>query len=175
MSNVLVIHPNDRSTDFLKLVYKDKNYDIINSCEILGDELKEIIKKYDKIIMVGHGTSMGLLNPKKGGYIIDNSFADLLRTKETISIWCFSNMYFERNDIIGFHTGMIISEVVEELYMLGHCPLDKKEILKNMEFMSNCFNKCIDKSPEEIKEYMLKHYVGNDEVTQFNRKNMIVI
>ena len=35
MSKVLVIHPSDRSTDFLKLIYEDKDYDVINDCDIV--------------------------------------------------------------------------------------------------------------------------------------------
>ena len=30
MSNVLVVHPDDRSTDFLKLIYDGKGYDVVN-------------------------------------------------------------------------------------------------------------------------------------------------
>ena len=64
MSNVLVIHPSDRSTDFLKKVYEGKGYDVINDCRISDFDLLYEIIHHDKIIMMGHGTPGGLINPE---------------------------------------------------------------------------------------------------------------
>lgn len=125
--------------------------------------------------MLGHGTNCGLLNPKLGGYIIDDSFASILKEKETISIWCNSDQYFKRNNIKGFHTGMIISETYEALFVLGKMPLTKEETLENMMAFSNIVNKCIEKSPNEMKDYILANYNFSDEVTRFNKENIIVI
>ena len=172
----LVVHPSDCSTDFLKLIYKDKpGWTIINDCLINKEELKNQIKNHDRILMMGHGTGYGLLNPKLGGYIIDDSFVAILKEKETISIWCNSDQYFRRNNIKGFHTGMIISETSEALFVLGKMPLSKEETLENMISFSNILNKCIEKSPNDMKDYILDKYSFNDEVTQYNRKNIIVI
>jgi len=179
MSNTLVIHLDDRSTDFLKLIYKDKGYDVLNDGSMSDGELREEIKNHDKIIMMGHGLPGGLINPNRrlgsNLFFINDSHADLLREKETISIWCFSDEYFKRNNIPGFHTKMIISETGEEFYMLGHIPLDKEEILDNMKFMSEKFSECIELKPEEIKDYMIKNYNRNDEVSEFNRRSMEVV
>ena len=172
---VLVIHPQDKSTDFLKIIYEDKDYDVINDCNINKQELKEIIKKYDKIIMMGHGTPYGLINPKRGGYIIDSSFVDILKTKETISIWCNSQYFFERYNMKGFHTGMIISEVAEAQFVLEETPLNKEETLANMIAFSDIVRDCIEKTPNEMKYYILEHYNFKDKVTQYNRENIIVL
>lgn len=188
MSNVLVIHPDDRSTDFLKLIYDGKGYDVINFKDAFkGDALKnhpdecrefvrEQIRLHDKIIMLGHGTPNGLLNPRVGGYIVDDSFADMLRDKEVVSIWCYSDMFFKRNNIFNkqFHTGMIISEVLEQLLMLERVYLDYNQQLENMELFGKVVGECIEESPEKMKEYILSHYVGDDPVTKFNRKNILV-
>ena len=184
MSNVLVIHPNDRSTDFLKLIYDGKGYDVVNfSIEELKshpswckDYAMEMIEKHDKIILLGHGTPGGLLNPRVGGYIVDDSFADILKEKEVVSIWCYSDMFFKGNNIFNnqFHTGMIISEVLEQLMVLGRVYLNYEEQLKNMELFGRVVGECIEKSPEEMKEHILKYYVGEDPVTQFNRKSILV-
>ena len=188
MSNVLVVHPDDRSTDFLKLIYDGKGYDVVNFKDAFkGDALKfhpeeckefvrEQIRLHDKIIMLGHGTPNGLLNPRLGGYIVDDSFVDMLRDKECVSIWCYSDMFFRQNNIFRneFHTGMIISETLEQLMMLGRVYLDHEEQLKNMELFGRVVGECIEKSPEEMKEYVLKYYVGDDPVTKFNRKNILV-
>lgn len=126
MSKTLVIHPYDPSTVMLNYVYEGYDYDVIN--DTLGmkpDELRRQIENHDRIIMLGHGTSNGLLNTGFRGYVIDDSFADLLRSKETISVWCHSDAYFRKHQIPGFHTGMIISETGEEWYVLGKCPLNE--------------------------------------------------
>ena len=103
-----------------------------------------------------------------------DSFADLLRTKETASIWCNSDKFFKRNNIGGFHTGMIISECSEEWYVLGKCPLNKQEIYDNMIEFSEICAVALDMEPAAGRNYVLKHYDHEDPVTQFNRKNIIV-
>lgn len=175
MSNTLVIHPSDWSTDFLSLIYEDKDYDVISDCTISDHDLRAAIEAHDRIIMMGHGCNLGLFNPRKGGLIINDSHADLLRTKETVSIWCFSDQFFRRHNIPGFHTGMIISEVSEEFYMLGYAPLDEDDILSNMEHFASIINDCIDSSPEFMKKYILSRYNDDDPVTEFNRENIIII
>lgn len=179
----LVIHPNDRSTDFLKIIYEDKDYDVLTdfrNCLSIGGKqrLLKTIEQYDRIIMMGHGTPSGLLNVFDGrfmGYVIDDMFAKVLAKKETISIWCNSDRYFVRNKIKGFHTGMIISEVREAAYVLGETPLDKEQTLNNMIAFSTIVRDCIEKTPNEMKDYILEHYNFKDKVTQYNRKNIIVL
>ena len=174
MSKVLVIHLKDKSTDFLKLIYKDKDYDVINEFKCQA-QLRTAIESHDKIIMMGHGLPSGLINPKGFGLAIDYSFADLLRKKETISIWCWSDQFFRNNDIKGFHTGMIISECVEQKYALGKVYLDKEKQLANMEKFATIVGECIEQTPLEMQKYILEHYNDNDRVTQYNRKNIIVL
>ena len=101
MSNVLVIHPDDRSTDMLKAVYEGKGYDVINDGSISQEDLIKAIEEHDTIIMLGHGTPDGLLavDKKLGfiGYLIHDGHADLLKTKKTYSMWCYSDEFFERH------------------------------------------------------------------------------
>lgn len=177
MKKTLVIHPDDRSTDFLKLIYENhlKDWTIINDCYITKYELKKLIKDHDRIIMMGHGTPGGLLNPKKWNYLIDDTFAPLLKEKETISIWCHSDQYFRKHQIKGFHTGMIISEVREADYVLHKTPLDEEQTLNNMIDFARIINQCIDNPPLEMKDYILRNYTFKDDVTQFNRGNIIVL
>ena len=93
MNKILVIHPDDRSTDCLKLIYKDRtDMDVINDFRNISEkELINIISKYDKIIMLGHGTPGGLFDVQKGGYLINSNFVPVLKEKETISISCHSD------------------------------------------------------------------------------------
>lgn len=186
MSDTLVIHPYDKSTIMLEYVYKDLGFDVIRDPNLSKQTLIDEIKKHKRIIMLGHGTPHGLIHPELMRYfrvvtpgarpiIIDDSFADLLREKETISMWCYSDEYFKRNHIKGFHTGMIISEVSEAYYMLGYSPLNERELFENMIKLSKCLHDSIDKSAEEMRDYILTHYDGQDDISKFNRRNITVL
>ncbi len=187
MSDTLVIHPYDTSTEMLKYVYENRvpAFDICRDPNISKSDLASLIKIYENIIILGHGTGAGLAYPcavherrpsPNGGYfMIDDSFASLLREKKTISMWCYSDLYFKRNHIKGFHTGMIISERAEAELVMGKCPLSDKELYDNMVSLSKALSECLDKSPEEMREYILAHYNGTDPISEFNRKNIIVL
>jgi hypothetical protein len=75
----------------------------------------------------------------------------------------------------GLHTGMIVSEVGEEMYIFKKVILDEEEMAKNMELFCGAFAKYIDLEPEEMKVKVLEEYVGDDEVTLFNRTNIRVL
>jgi hypothetical protein len=171
----LVIHPADSSTDMLKIIYKDRGFTVVDDGHIEEPVLMNMISEHDRIIMLGHGTPSGLLNPQAGGYLIDYYFAKILKEKETISIWCNSDQFFRKYGIKGFHTGMIISEVYEARAVLGKEPLNEEETLNNMIFFSEVVRDCLDMPPQQMKDYILKFYNAPDEVTQYNRKNIIVL
>ena len=57
----LVIHPKDRTTDFLKPIYHGRNDVTVLTGGCSKDEVNEAIDKHDHIIMLGHGTPQGLL------------------------------------------------------------------------------------------------------------------
>ncbi len=179
----LVIHPSDPSTDMLKHVYMGKDYTVIQNPNVSPEALRQAIIAHDRIIMLGHGVPQGLIDPnvmtRRGGhsrwYLIDDSFGKLLKTKDTVSIWCYSDQYFLRHGIKGFHTGMIISEVKEAQYVLGHSPLTEDALWKNMVTFSKLLGECIELDAHGMQEYMLTHYVGDDAITQFNRENLLVL
>jgi len=160
----------------LSIVYRNKpDWTVCRDNGISKNALIKLIQNHNRIIMLGHGTPFGLINSACSGYLIDDSYANLLRTKECVSIWCYSDEYFKRNNIKGSHTGMIISEVSEEAFILGDIPLEANEIYSNMVKFSKIVGECIDKSPEDMKQHILNNYAGDDPVTQFNRKNIIVL
>ena len=116
----LVIHPQDRSTSFLSPIYSNLECKVLNGGTYTKKELIEEIESHDRIIMLGHGSSMGLFNtgtfPKLMSYIIDDGMSEVLRTKECIAIWCNADRFMEYNDLKGFYSGMFISEVGEARY-----------------------------------------------------------
>lgn len=114
----LVIHPTDDTTDFLIPIYRDKGYTIITERDVNRDYIRESINDHDRIIMLGHGSTDGLFggNPLGTRYKIDSSLAPLLRTKDTVCIWCNANVFVEKYKLPGFYTGMMISELGEAIY-----------------------------------------------------------
>lgn len=185
MSDTLVIHPKDETTVMLDYVYEGKGFDVINDPDFSRADLKEAIEKHDRIIMLGHGAGIGLAHPdaihygrpgKDGNFlIVDDSLAETLRGKNSISMWCHSDQYFLRNNLPGFHTGMIISEEMEAVMMLGECPLSEKELFDNMVYLSRLLGDCLDMEPRKMREYILSRYTFPDAITQFNRRNIRVL
>ena len=52
---------------------------------------------------------------------------------------------------------------------------NEKEINDNMIRFAKIINECIDLPALGMRDYILEHYTGNDPVTQFNRRNIIVL
>jgi hypothetical protein len=61
--------------------------------------------------MLGHGLPGGLLEGFK--QVIDDSYAEILKTKFCIGIWCYACEFFEKHQLTGYYSGMMISEVAE--------------------------------------------------------------
>ena len=111
-TKTLVIHPEDPTTDFLKNIYQGMGFTEIRR-NFNSIELKALISEHDRIIMLGHGFHLGLLDHFK--IVIDDSYAPLLKEKELLGIWCFAKEFFVRNELTGFHTEMFISELPEAI------------------------------------------------------------
>jgi hypothetical protein len=127
--NVLVIHPDDRSTDFLKPSYAGLDATVLTQRDEFYN-LAETMKRHNRIIMMGHGSPNGLFMPQIEGveedengelfeysdYSINDTYADILREKRTVCVWCNADKYVVPNDLHGFYTGMVISELCEADY-----------------------------------------------------------
>ncbi len=185
----LVIHPKDPTTDCLSVIYKGRGWDVIRDFNTPVDEIARQIVRHDRIILLGHGSPAGLmagsLIRRADGKEVFNRFsrlivnalhAPILREKETVSIWCNSDAFFRTFKAgHGLHTGMIISEVGEELFCLGEAVLNETEMARNMELFCGAFAKYIDMPPKEMRQKVLEEYVGDDKVTRFNRERIIVL
>jgi hypothetical protein len=120
MKRTLVIHPKDRSTDFLKPIYEN----IADKTVVMGgvsiSELHKLIDEHERIIMMGHGCPDGLFSlglfPNSYGLAISSDTVFLLENKECIFIWCNADQFVKRHGLKGFYSGMFISEVGESYY-----------------------------------------------------------
>ena len=119
MNRTLIIHPADRSTDFLKPIYaKIPNATVITSGT--KDQVNEEILNHDRIMMMGHGSPSGLFSVGKfgnsNGFIIDENTVELLQGTENVFIWCNADKFVTKYKLEGFYSGMFISEVSEAIY-----------------------------------------------------------
>lgn len=115
----LVIHPDDRSTDFLRPIYRNLRHKTVITGPITKDGMNALIKTHDQIIMLGHGSPSGLFDMSRSGYgsyIIGSQEADVLHGKELVSVWCHADKFMERHKLDGLYSGMFISEVGEARY-----------------------------------------------------------
>lgn len=170
---VLIIHPQDKTTDFLCSSYV-KDFTVVRT-NLSDSLLKKLIRVHDIIIMMGHGTEDGLIGYDR--YIIDSSFVDDLRKKVCICIWCYASTFVQKYKLKSpFSTGMFISEL-EEAY-LESISVKKDEIFdSNCQFASSLrilFRSIVDKTfnsdtlEELIQGYQGNKYTTNGEVIKFN-------
>jgi len=124
----LIIHPDDRSTDFLKPIYENVTNATVITGGLSRSEVNQLIEQHDRIYMMGHGSPGGLFSVGKflpdpvnpymygPGFIINHSTVELLRNKECIYIWCNADQFVKKHDLKGLYSGMFISEVGEAHY-----------------------------------------------------------
>lgn len=182
----LVIHPQDRSTDFLSAIYKDIPLATVLRGEyppkIPIKEVNELIESHDRIIMLGHGCPLGLFSmglfKNSGGLIINPDTADLLREKtDNIYIWCHANEYVEKNGLKGFYSGMFISEVEEAQYE-GFRNTKQEEVTKSNYAFAHILGAYIDKDAKTIQEKVTKEYgllSETSDVVSYNNARLKVL
>jgi len=134
--DTLIIHPDDRSTDFLKPSYVGMDATVLTSRRDMFN-LRETMKNHNRIIMMGHGSPSGLMLSMVGGahgvdidedgdlikyssYTLGYDFLDILKTKPIVAVWCNADKFIVPNDLHGFYTGMAISELSEANYCGVH-------------------------------------------------------
>lgn len=167
----IFIHPTDPSTEFLKHFYQNIPDKVVINGGYSKDELREVIKDFDRVVMCGHGTPNGLMSVGRfrdsWGYIIDETFVDVLNKKtENIFIWCHSNQFVRKHKLRGLHSGMFISELGEVEYCCDYdVPID--EINESNYFFSKLVGKHIHKSTREL------YKIIKDEYGKFSISNRI--
>jgi hypothetical protein len=121
MKKILVIHPDDRSTDFLRPIYQQLPNTTVITGGVSYMDIRELMQTHDQVMMMGHGSPYGLFSmnnfPNSGWYIIDNMMIDLLSEKNnSVYIWCNADVFVDRYRLNGIYSGMFVSEVGESIY-----------------------------------------------------------
>jgi hypothetical protein len=170
----LIIHPKDPSTDFLKIFYLSES--AITECPG-NSKLRKMIQEAEEIWLLGYGTEWGLLDMhSKFGVleIVGSRYAEFLRNKKVIGIWCNANIFAEKYKLTGLFSGMVISEMQEALDW--NIQTTEEEIEKeNLNFakdLSNCIKYADHLS--EVPEMMRKRLEKEDcsDLVKFNYESI---
>jgi len=162
----LVIHPEDKTTDFLKVIYAGKGWSVIDY-RADRKEITKAILEHDRIVMLGHGSAQGLF-----GYndmVIDSSLVYLLKGKQCVCIWCNADKFVDKYKLQGFYTGMIISEWQEAI---DYAILPQGEdIDESNALFSSTIASAID-SPTLLTEVKEIYKSETNPVILFNQENI---
>ena len=177
----LVIHPKDNSTVFLTKAYESLDDVTLVQGDATKEQIGDMISSHDQIMMMGHGTSDGLLSvgqfPDASGYIIDDSFASLLAEKNnSVFIWCNADQYVNRHQLSGFYTGMFISEVAEA-YLMGLDGTTQEEVDESNQTFVETIGALADRGPR-LMHAMARHKYGqltrHNRVARYNHERLYV-
>ena len=184
---MVIIHPTDSTTDFLKSVY-DKMFmhNFIDGKTICtfgkhinctNSNIKFLLNhqcfEKERIIMLGHGSEYGLFSKTNNQprLIINSKHVEFLRKLECIGVWCNANMFAEKYNLKGLFTGMIISEM-DEAYWYGINTTNEELEEENQKFAER-LRYCIrNYKLNEIPIRMLEMDDKKSQLTTFNYQNI---
>ncbi len=174
----LVIHPDDRSTDFLAPIYENIDVTLLTGGVSKNDVL-EAMKVHDRIIMMGHGSPWGLFAvgrfSNSGSYIVDNEMVHVLsQKKNNIFIWCNADQFVKRHDLRGFYSGMFISEVSEASYC-GLPGTPQEVVTESNNAFSTILGSVINKSLRETYYNTKRQYemlIESNPVARYNNERL---
>lgn len=164
-NSILVIHPTDNTTDFLKVVYQNLDCTVVNH-NTSDYMLREAIQMHDTIIMLGHGFHGGLFG--HGKVVINSTHVDILKNKKLVGIWCFANEFFERHGLLGIYSDMIISEMDEAMAFGVDCTYDEIN-QSNLQFALAVRDSIQEDSPIETFKQMYRS--NENPVIRWNQDN----
>lgn len=178
---MVVIHPKDRTTGMLTMLYEglehtrvDQSYSKKDICHILNH-----IPCGERILLLGHGSDKGLFSREDDSrddfdrLIVCHPHAYYLRKHgcNIVAIWCNANLFAEKEKLHGLFTGMIITEMGEALLYginTSQEELDKENI-KLAERLRSLLDK--DVPLPDIPSRILAMDDVHSQLTDFNYRN----
>lgn len=164
----LVIHPADKTTDFLKVVYENQDWTIITDPKYSSSLMKQAILAHERIICLGHGNEHGLFGD--GRFMISSEHVYLLRTKTLVSVWCNADKFHRKYGLAGFFTGMIISEYDEAETFSEH-PFTMGQILHSNELFAKALAKSID-AEKKVETLLGDYQKEGNPIIQYNSQRI---
>ena len=174
----LIIHPDDRSTDFLRDIYAQlKNYTLITAGT--RKEVNELIRKHDRIIMCGHGTGFGLLSVGRfeGSFIIDYDTVPLFEDRECVFIWCNADRFVNAYQLKGLYSGMFVSEV-GEAYAMGLNKVPQSVVDESNELFAKTLGEGMNRDLYHAYNRMMTSYeilAESNSVAKYNSDRLYLV
>lgn len=183
MKKVLIIHPKDKSTDFLCPIYEGIENKTVITGNVSKYTVRELIKIHDQVMMMGHGYPGGLFSVgqfnQSLGVIIDESMVDLLKEKENnVFIWCNADKFVERHNLKGLYSGMFISEVSEANYC-GLFQTKQDEVTTSNDYFAYLLGKMLPNFDLKTTHSLLKEEYGvlaeSSAVAKYNHNRLYLL
>lgn len=177
---MLVIHPEDSSTDFLSALYEN----VEGVTCLRGDESRKTLTKIlyhrpagETFLLLGHGNRDGLFRKEDDGYhcYVGRSMAYCLKRHPVIGVWCHANLFAEAVSLHGLFTGMVVSEMEEARQYCVKTTEDELE-RENLRYAEN-LRRVLDEGGTfgEMKERMMRLGNPDSELTHFNYGSIYVL
>jgi hypothetical protein len=175
-TKTLIIHPTDRSTDFLKPIYEGLYYKTVVTKGITLEQYNEELLNHERVFAMGHGSpnglfAMGMFSNMKYDYKDYSKYrsgaickldVEVLKGKDNVYIWCNADEFVVENKLTGFYSGMFISEVGEAHAMGVGRKKNDKEIKKWVEQSNDVFAQLVGdvahRPSDEIYDYVKERY-----------------
>ena len=177
----LVIHPKDKSTDFLSPIYAGLDNVTLVTGGWSQSQIQEAIQTHDQVMMMGHGSPNGLFAvgqfPNENGYVIGSSLVETLSQKDNnIFIWCNADRFVDYYGLKGFYSGMFISEVGEAFYC-GVKDFTPEAVNESNDTFARQLGDCLlgTRDPEAIYGQIREHYGALAEtnlIAAYNHKRL---
>jgi hypothetical protein len=163
----LVIHPKDKSTDFLKPIYAGLDDVTLVTEGWSQAQIKEAIQTHDQVMMMGHGSPSGLfpvgrfpIEKQYGGYVVGSNLVEALSQKDNnIFIWCNADQFVNRHGLKGFYSGMFVSET-SEAYYCHVKTFDQASVDESNDTFASQLGECLlaTRAPEAIHAQIKEQY-----------------
>ena len=175
---MLVIHPTDRTTEMLSILYEGLEAKLIES-DYSNKEMGHLLRHTspsERIMLLGHGSDKGLFyrdDDTKDEFdkiIVGHPHAFHLRNhgSNIIGIWCHAVEFAKKEGLHGLFSGMIISEMSEaEEYGVV---TDKDSMDKTNRLMFTQLRRLLDDGTplHEIPERLKALNTTQSELSRFN-------
>lgn len=179
--NILVIHPQDKSTDFLKTIYENLENVTLVRGGYTPYAINQMIKSHDQVMMMGHGSPHGLFTmgqfPGSLGYVINDDHAELLAEKDnSVFVWCNADQYVKYNELKGFYTGMFISDVTEARIM-GMPFAQQGQVDESNDWFVNSMSRAANDDTDDLHSYVKHDYgelVHRNPVAKYNHERLYI-
>lgn len=182
---MLVIHPKDKTTAMLSVLYDGLEVQVIADCRSTKEmgHLLHHVSTQERIMLLGHGSDKGLFFRKDDSknefdkIIVGHSHAYHLRKHggNIVAVWCNADQFAHTEGLHGLFTGMIVSELNEAL--LYQVETTQEELDRENVKLARRLRALLDERIplSEIPKRMLAMDDVHSLLTTFNYKNFYYI